>query len=163
VGRSFVFGAWDIEVIASVKRDEPSMVRLYRTDEWRRQLEPYRVWIEWTPCNYGGKRAWFVCPRGCGHRVAILYYGNSPACRHCHQLAYESQQDSAKYRPLHRAQAIRIELGGSASLMEPFPSKPKLMHRRTYWRLYTKAMAREAAFLGGVAGWLSKVAEGSGG
>jgi hypothetical protein len=46
-------------------------------------------------CNYGGQRAWFVCPGGCGRRAAILYYGNTPACRHCYHLAYESQQESA--------------------------------------------------------------------
>jgi hypothetical protein len=157
VGRSFVCGAWDIEVLTCVKRNEPSMVRLYHGDGWRQQREPYRIWIEWTPCNYGGKRAWFVCPRGCGHRVAILYYGDSPACRHCYRLAYESQQDSAKYRALHRAQAIRMQLGGSASLMDPFPAKPKRMHWSTYRQLYAKAMAREEMFLGAMAGWLNKI------
>jgi hypothetical protein len=162
VGRSFVCGAWNVEVITSMKRDDPNMLSFYRRDGSRQQREPHRVWIEWTPCNYGGKRAWFLCPRGCGHRVAILYYGDSPACRHCCELAYDSQQDSAKYRSLHRAQAIRMHLGGSASLMDPFPEKPLRMHWRTYRRLYTRAMAREEAFLGDVAGWLNKLAERSG-
>ena len=155
LGRFFVCGEWDIEVAASIRRDEPGILRLYRMDKSRQQLGPHRVGIEWTPCNYGGKRAWFVCPRGCGRRVAILYYGDSPACRQCYQLAYESQQDSAKYRVLHRAQAIRLQLGGSASLMDPFPVRPKGMHRRRYHRLVQKAMAREEAFFGGVAGWLN--------
>jgi hypothetical protein len=73
VGRAFLNFPWDVEVIATMKRDEPNMVCLYHWDRSARQREPYRVLIEWTPCNYGGKRAWFVCPRGCGHRVAILY------------------------------------------------------------------------------------------
>jgi hypothetical protein len=159
VRRSFVCGAWDIEVTTSMKRDESNILLLYRRDERRQQRQPYRVWIEWTPCNYGGKRAWFICPRGCGHRVAILYYGDSLACRHCCRLAYESQQDSAKYRALHRAQAIRVRLGGSASLVDPFPAKPKRMHWRTYQRLYANAMAREEMFLGAMAGWVNKLAE----
>nr|VFK52427.1 MAG: hypothetical protein BECKTUN1418F_GA0071002_100832 [Candidatus Kentron sp. TUN]VFK57572.1 MAG: hypothetical protein BECKTUN1418D_GA0071000_10657 [Candidatus Kentron sp. TUN] len=33
----------------------------------------YAVQLDWTPCNFGGKRAWFLCPAiGCGKRVAIL-------------------------------------------------------------------------------------------
>lgn len=103
-------------------------------------------------CNYGGQRAWFVCPRGCGRRAAILYYGNTPACRHCYHLAYEGQQESAKYRLLHRAQAVRMQLGGSASLMDPFPARPKGMHWRTYRRIFRNAVANEEAFLGGFAG-----------
>ncbi|MGP0018512.1 MAG: hypothetical protein ACLPHP_08090 [Candidatus Sulfotelmatobacter sp.] len=162
MGQSFVFGAWDVEVIACGKRDEPSMVRLYQRGEGRQQLEPYRIWIEWTPCNYGGKRAWFVCPRGCGHRVAIVYYGSSPACRQCYRLAYESQQASAKYRSLHGAQAIRMQLGGSASIVDPFPAKPKGMHWHRYQRLYTKAMASEEAFLGSLASWLNGLSGRSG-
>jgi hypothetical protein len=157
VGRRFVSGAWEIEVIASMKRDEPNTVCLYPRDGWRQQREPYRVWIEWTPCNYGGKRAWFVCPRGCGHRVAILYYGDSPACRHCYQLAYESQQDSGWNRLLRLARTSRMQLGGSANLAEPLPDKPKGMHWRTYSRLYRQAAAREQGFLAGAVNMLTSL------
>jgi hypothetical protein len=149
VGRSFLYWPWDVEVIATMKRDEPNMVRLYHRDGSGQQREPYRVWIEWTPCNYGGRRAWFVCPRGCGHRVAILYYGDSPACRHCRQLAYESQQDSGWHRSLRQARTARMRLGGSVSLAEPLPGKPKGMHWRTYRRLYSQAAAHEQVCLGG--------------
>ena len=96
VGRSFAYADWDIEVIATMKHDEPNMLCLHRRNGGRAHREPYRIWIEWTPCHYGGKRPWFVCPRGCGHRVAILYYGESPACRHCYRLTYESQQESRR-------------------------------------------------------------------
>jgi hypothetical protein len=51
---------------------------------------------------------------------------------------------------------IRIQLGGSGILADPFPAKPKGMHRRTYQRLFGKSMALEQAFLGGIAGWLNK-------
>ena len=134
VGRSFVCQAWDVEVVTSMKRDEPNLVRLYRYGQDRRS-EPYRVCIEWTPCNYGGSRAWFLCPRNCGRRVAILYGDGSLACRHCYQLAYQSQHESPRYRALHRARAIRRKLGGSISLAEPFPPKPKGMHWHTYARI----------------------------
>jgi len=159
VGRSFGFGVWDIDVIARVKRDEPGMALFNHRNKSLQQHEPYRVWIEWTHCNYGGKRAWFVCPRGCGHRVAILYYDDSPACRHCYQLAYNSQRDSAKTRSLHAAQAIRMQLGGSGCLADPFPPKPKGMQWHTYDGLFAKARVREKVFWGSMAGWLTKFAD----
>jgi len=134
-GRSFAWQAWEVDVVTSIKRDEPDLMRLYYTGGRDRRSEPCRVLIEWTPCNYGGTRAWFICPMNCGRRVAILYGDGSLACRQCNQLAYQSQHASPRYRALHRARAIRRKLGGSISLAEPFPPKPKGMHRLTYARI----------------------------
>jgi hypothetical protein len=48
----------------------------------------YPVRLEWTGCNLGGRRAWFLCPaQGYGRRVAILFRGSIFACRHCHKTA----------------------------------------------------------------------------
>ena len=59
----------------------------------------YGVTLERTPGNYGGERVWFRCPaRGCGRRVAILYCGGYFLCRHCLQLAYESQREQPHCR-----------------------------------------------------------------
>ena len=52
----------------------------------------------------GGVRWWFTCPltvngRPCGRRVAKLYFppgGRYFGCRHCHDLTYESSQESHK-------------------------------------------------------------------
>jgi hypothetical protein len=105
--------------------------------------EKYSIRLEWTPCNYGGKRPWFRCLGvGCGRRVAVLYGGGIFACRTCHGLTYDSQREAKYLRALHRAQAIRIKLGGSANLYELFPPKPKGMHRQTYLRL--RAEERQA-------------------
>ena len=100
--------------------------------EWEDIKEP--VSLEWTPCNFGGERPWFVCPgAGCGRRVAILYGpGKYFLCRHCYDLRYESQREDKKDRALRRAQKIRQRLGGSANMLEPFPNKPKGMHHDTY-------------------------------
>ena len=49
---------------------------------------------------------------------------------------------------VHGAQAIRMQLGGSASLVDPFPGKPKRMHWRTYQKLYAKAMVRRRSIPG---------------
>ncbi len=50
--------------------------------------------LEWTSCNYGGSRPWFICPgEGCGRRVAILYGPTlPPLCRQCRGLCYASQR-----------------------------------------------------------------------
>jgi hypothetical protein len=94
---------------------------------------------------------WFVCSvcndgHYCGRRVAILYAaGTYFACRHCYGLAYETQQQSARWRGFARAQKIRMRLDGTVDLLEPFPRKPPRMHWRTYNPLhhaYRKARER---------------------
>jgi hypothetical protein len=86
--------------------------------------EEYSVFLDYTRCNYGGERSWFRCPaRVCSRRVAVLYGGSIFACRHCYQLAYDSQREQAYSRALSRAQAIRVKLGGSPA--GDFPDKPK--------------------------------------
>lgn len=104
--------------------------------DWQDVEQPLA--LAWTPCHYGGQRPWFVCPGRweCGRRVAVLYAGGRYfLCRQCYDLRYESQRADRMTRLLSKAQKIRQRLGGSASMLEPFPSKPKGMHWRTYERL----------------------------
>jgi hypothetical protein len=86
-------------------------------------------------CRFGGHRLWFVCV--CGRHVSALYSPNGRpwACRHCYRLTYATRQAIPRDRHLLRAQRVRRRLGGSANMLEPFPPKPKGMHRRTYERL----------------------------
>ena len=51
-------------------------------------------------------------------------------------------------RSLRCLQKIRMRLGGSADVSEPFPEKPRGMHRRTYLRLRERAEAAEAIVFG---------------
>jgi hypothetical protein len=157
-GQSFIRGWWSVEVIAALEvRAKPDHLILSHVV----RREQYSVRLAWTPCNYGGARVWFLCPaRGCGRRVAILYGSGALACRHCYQLAYPSQQESERHRMLHRAQAIRMRLRGSPSLADPFPERPKGMHRRTYKQLFSEAHAREGAFLVDTLAFLGKCQRG---
>lgn len=61
----------------------------------------YNVPIVSTPCRFGGKRYWFMCPglrsdnSACGRRVGKLYkphHARLFLCRHCHDLSYRSRQ-----------------------------------------------------------------------
>ena len=134
-------------------RTEPNAVVLsYRSrnrgaSEWK-SIEQ-RVPIAWTTCHFGGQRPWFVCSiysnvRYCGRRAAVLYgAGELFACRRCWGLAYESQQETPMRRGVFKAQKIRMRLGGTVNLFEPFREKPKRMHWRTYLRLRARAEAAE--------------------
>lgn len=57
----------------------------------------YKIPLTTTPCYFGGKRFWFICPwyaNGvyCGRRVGVLYKsGDYFACRHCYRLTYNSR------------------------------------------------------------------------
>jgi len=123
-------------------RSQPdALVLIYRwrscgTAEWETVVQ--RVPITWTACYLGGQRPWFVC--SCERRVAVLYGGGRLFnCRHCYGLAYASQRQTPRHRGWEQAQKIRMKLGGSANLLEPFPERPKRMHRHTYLRLRAKA------------------------
>ena len=83
----------------------------------------------------GGFRPWFLCP-SCGRRCGILYsFGSHYICRICGRLSHESQNETRPFRALRKVQKIRIRLGGSANMTEPFPSRPRYMHHRTYQNL----------------------------
>ena len=64
----------------------------------------YRIPIVTTPCNYGGKRYWFICPLSkngqyCGKRVRVLYKaGDYFACRHCYNLTYSARNENRRYK-----------------------------------------------------------------
>ena len=119
-----------------VKREEGGVRFRYRArnqgDEWEdvNELMPFA----YTRTNFGGRRRWFEC-LSCRRNCRVLYGGKYYRCRRCWNLRYESQYEPAWVRPLSRAQKIRERLGGSGSLDELFPEKPKGMHWRTYNRL----------------------------
>ena len=54
--------------------------------------------LTWTPCNFGGRRAWFLCP-DCSRRVAILHAFPGFSCRTCHRLSYASSNRAKDFQP----------------------------------------------------------------
>lgn len=150
------------ETVASIQmRTEADQVILnYRSrsngGEW--QPMEYPIYLEWTPCNLGGRRAWFRCPaQGCGRRVAILYGGSVFACRHCHKLAYQCQRELGYDRAARRADTIRRWLGWEPGILNGTGWKPKGMHWRTFERLKAEHDAFVNASLVGMAERLGMV------
>lgn len=119
--------------------DQVTLIYRHRSGGGEWQDEQYPVLMAWTPCNYGGKRAWFLCPAaGCGRRVAILYGGNIFACRHCTRLAYRCQRENLHDRATRQADKIRDQLAWEPGILKGHGSKPRGMHGRTYQRLTIK-------------------------
>jgi len=115
----------------------------YRTNnrDWERIDQTIK--FDYTHCNYGGQRAWFLCPN-CERRVTTLYsVGKHFFCRHCCNLTYASQQETRMDRNFRQSSNIRKKLGGSDNPFDPFPWKPKHMHWKTYWYLHKKAKTAE--------------------
>lgn len=149
----------------SVRTEANAVVLVFRSrdvgaSEWK-SIEQ-RVPITWTECNLGGHRPWFLCSvssggQRCGRRVAVLYgVGELFACRHCYRLTYACQRENRRDRSLTTAQKIRLRLGGSANMLEPFPQKPKGMHWRTYERLRDRANRAELLSNRLTLAWLSR-------
>ena len=63
----------------------------------KEELE-YTIDLTETPCNFGNKRYWFLCPvSNCGRRVGKLYLPPRAklfGCRMCYDLTYQSCRDS---------------------------------------------------------------------
>ena len=110
----------------------------------------YKIPLTTTPCRYGGKRYWFICPwykSGvyCGKRVGVLYKdGDYFACRHCYNLTYDSRNKCRPWRLLGS--------GMSASELDKFRESIKKCYyqgkpTKRYAR-YLKEARRMEAILG---------------
>lgn len=88
-----------IGIAVSVDEEDNFVVLLYNqtNDDGEKKKFNYKVKLSTTPCNYGGKRYWFICPLykdniACKRRVRILYkVGDYFGCRHCFNLTYASR------------------------------------------------------------------------
>jgi hypothetical protein len=103
-----------------------------------RQDVEQSISFDQTPCNYGGHRKWFLCPR-CYKRVSLLYgAGKYFLCRHCHDLTYDTCNSSPLQRIFDKANKLRERIGGHAGLSYPIADRPKGMHHSTYIRIVAK-------------------------
>lgn len=140
----------------SVRVNTDSVRLIYRHGGETGQDMDYPVMIDWTPCNYGGRRAWWHCPC-CGRRVALLYSGKTFSCRQCQRLEYESTRTAPDSKHFERADKIRARLGWCAGVANPAGDKPKGMHWKTYARLYQELNKHSFAAMQGTDKWLQRL------
>lgn len=125
---------------------EKTYLKLNYTQTDRRSGEKedmdYRVNLATTPCNLGGKRYWFICPLTknnipCNRRVGVLFsIGKWFGCRHCGEIAYQSQFESGAYR-LGSVTEPDVEKAYDEVKREYYNGKPTRKYMR-YLRLRDK-------------------------
>jgi hypothetical protein len=124
----------------AVNHDTVRLIYKYRQGGGRWQEVSEDVRLRYTCPYFGGRRAWFECPR-CRRRARILYGADRLfLCRECYRLTYSSQREDRGERMRRRARKIWMRLGGDYDA-DPFPDKPVGMHWRTYDRLWDDAEA----------------------
>jgi hypothetical protein len=102
--------------------EREGMRLLYRV---RRQSVDDLIPFATTATQFAGERTWFACPV-CNRHCRIVYGGVLFRCRLCYELVYPSQYEPPALRISKRLRTIRERVGGDASFLGPFPSKPPL-------------------------------------
>ena len=124
----------------------PSLdIRGLRSEPWARRLpDGTLVQITSTPCRFGGRRWWLICPK-CHRRCTVLY---GPSCRLCCGAVHETTILSPEDRLREKALKIRRRLGQrEGGLLAPFPPRPKHMQWATYMRLRLECRQVEQAVI----------------
>ncbi len=102
-------------------------------DDWEEVRQT--IWLDRTPCHYGGSRKWFICSR-CDTRVAVLYGADKLfLCRHCYRLPYASQGEDYLSRMNRKLDKISNKLEADEYTVIDDFWKPKGMHWRTFYKL----------------------------
>ena len=126
--------------------DEKAYARLYYSYTDSRNGEKsemdYKVQLTTTPCRYGGKRYWFICPltkngQYCGRRAGVIYSnGKWFGCRHCGEIAYLAQFEGGKFR-VGSVTEPDVEKAYNEIKREYYNGKPTRRNKR-YLRLRQK-------------------------
>jgi len=103
----------------------------------------YKVPLTTTPCNYGGKRYWFLCSLSrngvhCGRRVGVIYsVGKWFGCRYCANVAYQSQLKSGIERQINLISESDVMKAYEEVKREYYNGKPTRKYKH-YLRLEKK-------------------------
>lgn len=95
-----------LDFTTTYETGEPSVVLHYCCSNGEDVRLP--IALQTTPTQFGGKRWWFTCPllkdgKTCGRRVGKLYIPPCEkyfGCRQCHNLTYDSCQQSHLWQRL---------------------------------------------------------------
>ncbi len=152
-GIKWTRGDWENNINFWVNIEDPeseasggSYVELIYTVTIHRSEEKtdmkYKVPLATTPCNYGGRRYWFVCPLSrngvyCGRRVGVIYSVDKWfGCRHCADIAYQAQFEGGDLR-VGKVTEPNVEKAYKEIKREYYNGKPTRRYKR-YLRLREK-------------------------
>ena len=141
-------------VVSVIPQSAVRLIYTMTTGGEKRDIDD-RVTLIYKPCNFGGARPWFQCPR-CARQVAVLYMRSGRmACRHCQRVAYSSQPEDVMARTWREQRRIEERLGDDWQ-------RPKGMRQRTYERLRERLanceLRRDKAFCVAAARLISSMA-----
>ena len=123
--------------ISILGRDDHMRLQYTQTESNNEKKDfDYRIVLTTTPCNYGAKRYWFICPlfingKYCGRRVGTLYKaGDYFGCRHCYNLTYRSR--NINKNQFHRIIYLEAEIDKLSAKMkrEHYAGKPTKLQDR---------------------------------
>lgn len=148
----------EITARIQIKTEHDKLRLIYKLPDknGERQVFVCPVMLDWSQCNLGGRRQWFLCPmKGCSRRVGNLYQDSTGffICRHCNNLAYASQRESTYDQLPRKANKIRRRLGWQAGIANERGTKPVGMHWKTYHRLIAEHDALLEAPAIGLPNW----------
>lgn len=89
-----------VDFTTTYNHGEPTITLQYRCSNGQDVKLP--IELQTSPTQFGGKRWWFTCPllkagKTCGRRIGKLYIPPGEqyfGCRQCHNLTYDSCQQS---------------------------------------------------------------------
>ena len=113
-----------------------SFITLRYTQTIKGEARDYanQVDLTYTPCHFGKSRPWLFCPF-CNRRLAKLYLrAGRFACRHCQNVAFNSQSESVAGRSWRTQRKIEAKIGQDWQ-------RPKGMRLATFQRLQLKLYA----------------------
>jgi hypothetical protein len=139
------WGRYSAKALLGERRIEDQIQLAFQRVDWDFESRQ-TIRLSWArnPFTGTGYRAFFLCD--CGKRACFLYLprGSQWQCRGCLELISEGEIATPRQRAVRRARRIRMHLGGSGDIDEPFPPCPRGMHRDAYARWRLRAARYEA-------------------
>lgn len=127
-----------ITAYVSADKERMNLSYSWTPDGQPREPIAYDVLLAWTPCRFGGRRAWFCC-LNCGSRRLVLYGISSQGrflCRRCMRLGYTSESESPLDRAWRKTRKLEDRLTEDGQ-------RPKGMRKRTFERIVAQLDAAE--------------------
>ena len=150
----------EVEMRLELRANDGAVWLSYDIDHVSQKTGPqdYTVAMIATPCRFGGKRWWWICPVT-NKRVANLYLPNGGdrfLSRSAYGLSYLSQRQAPFGRMHERSRKLYVKLAADyRGLSWERPAKPKGMH----WKTYEAICARLEAEANGLGMGLARVVE----